>query len=105
MLISDIVLGDVPRWARAVAGLYNRAVSRALSEPSYVRALEAAGLKAVRVLDRQEYGRESISNMIRSELDLQAPGVKARLGRLVERPLVEIAANRVTSIRVYARRA
>lgn len=103
MLISDIVVNDVPTWARRVAGFYNKAAGAALSERDYLAALRRAGLRDVEIRERHVYERDDVASMVDSELGLGAVTLKQRLGRWIKKPLIRAAAGKVVSIRVYAR--
>ena len=57
MRVSDIVVEDMPAWAREHMGLYASCVSGAVSQTEYVEGLAKAGLADIRVLERFPYGQ------------------------------------------------
>ena len=73
MLISDIVVEDLPDWVRADKVLYSACVAGAISEAEYVAGLGAAGLQAVEVRDRLVYDCCQIEALYRDELADAAP--------------------------------
>ena len=68
MLISDIVVEDLPDWVRADKVLYSACVAGAISEAEYVAGLTTAGLEAVEVRDRLVYDCCQIEALYRDEL-------------------------------------
>ncbi len=68
MIVSDIVMRDVPDWIRTSAALYSSCVAGAISEQDYVAGLESAGLSDVEVRERIVYDRSQLEGFIRSEL-------------------------------------
>lgn len=68
MLISDIVVEDLPDWIRQNQALYSSCVAGAVSEGDYVNGLKKAGLSHVEVRDRLVYDGSQIKGLIESEL-------------------------------------
>ena len=68
MRVSDIVVEDLPEWARQSAQLYSSCVAGAISEGDYVAGLEAAGLTDVEVTERLVYDTTMVAGLIRSEV-------------------------------------
>jgi SAM-dependent methyltransferase len=68
MIVSDIVMRDVPEWIRTSSALYCSCVAGAISEEDYVAGLEAAGLSEVEVRERIVYDRSQLGGFIESEL-------------------------------------
>ena len=101
--ISDIVIEDVPRWTRWVAGRFSAAIAWSFAEADYLSGLRAAGLEDVAVVVRQRYDASTLAGFLDAELSS-----RGRLTRLLLRPLARLlartAAGRVVSIKVHARR-
>ena len=68
MLVSDIVVRDLPDWVKSDNGLYSTCVAGALSEEEYLAGLRAAGLKDVEVRHRMVYDASQLEAFICSEL-------------------------------------
>ena len=86
MLVSDIVVKDLPELALQSQALYNSCIAGAISEESYVEDLRNAGLKEVEVRERLIYDANQLQAFINSEEDRTetssdccegGPGVKA----------------------------
>jgi SAM-dependent methyltransferase len=114
MLISDIVVGDVPSWVRTIVRVFNASVAAALSEGGYVDGLRRSGLTGVEVRGRHVYEQASIEGMLVAELDglvesRLAGATARRVARSLLAPLAtqvaRVAAGKVTSVQMYARRA
>ncbi len=71
MLVSDIMVSDLPPWARASAALYSSCVSGAISEEEYLAGLRAAGLEA-EVRERLVYDAAQIRELAGSEISAAA---------------------------------
>ena len=69
MLVSDIVVENLPHALRDNQFLYNGCVAGAISESQYVAGLEAAGLSDVKVKSRVLYDSQQIESAIDDELD------------------------------------
>ena len=68
MLVSDIVVRDLPDWVKSDKGLYSTCVAGAISEEEYVAGLRAAGLEEVEVRHRMVYDASQLKAFICSEL-------------------------------------
>lgn len=68
MRVSDIVVADLPDWARRSVGLHASCIAGAVSEAEYLEGLRGAGLVDVKVLERQPYEMESITGLIEAEM-------------------------------------
>ena len=68
MLVSDIVVEDLPDWVRENKALYSACVAGAISESDYVAGLRAAGLADVEVRDRLVYDAGQLEAMYREEI-------------------------------------
>jgi SAM-dependent methyltransferase len=69
MLVSDIVVENLPQALRDNQFLYNGCVAGAISESQYVAGLKAAGLEDVTVKQRVLYDSQQIESAIDDELD------------------------------------
>ncbi len=65
--ISDIVAEALPQALLDSASAYAACVAGAISEASYIKGLEDAGLVDVQVTDRFPYGKEEIEAMIQHD--------------------------------------
>ncbi len=87
MLVSDIVVKDLPELMLQSQVLYNSCIADAISEESYIEGLRNAGLEEVEVRERLIYDANQLQAFINSELEDRAeissdgceggPGVKA----------------------------
>ena len=68
MLVSDIVVRDLPEWIRQNQALYSSCVAGAISEDEYVDGLRRAGLGDVEVRERIVYDAAQLEAFIMSEL-------------------------------------
>ena len=69
MLVSDIVVQDLPDLVKQSQALYNSCVAGAISEEDYVAGLERAGLEGVEVRERLVYDTVQLQAFITSELE------------------------------------
>jgi SAM-dependent methyltransferase len=69
MLVSDIVVENLPDELRDNEFLYSGCVAGAISEAQYVAGLKAAGLGDVTVKQRMLYDSQQIESAIDDELD------------------------------------
>ena len=69
MLVSDIVVENLPQALRDNQFLYNGCVAGAISESQYVAGLEAVGLSDVKVKNRVLYDSQQMESAIDDELD------------------------------------
>ena len=68
MLVSDIVIRDLPDWVKRDQGLYSTCVAGALSEEEYLAGLRATGLEEVEVRHRIVYDATQLEAFICSEM-------------------------------------
>ena len=68
MLVSDIVVQELPAWVRENTTLYSGCVAGAINEEDYIAGLQAAGLTDVEVLDRIVYTSAQLKVFASSEL-------------------------------------
>ena len=102
MLISDIVVEDLPAWVRQNKALYSACVAGAVSEADYIAGLEAAGLTSVEVRDRLVYDAAQVEAMYRDEAADQ--GAADGVGDETIARAAREATGKVASISVYARK-
>lgn len=101
MLVSDIVVKDLPAWIRASEALFSSCIAGAIGEDEYLAGLAQAGLADAAVLERHVYGAAEIADFVRSEL----PGAaRALAGGLVGR-IAAAVEGKIASVRFSARRA
>lgn len=67
--IADLVVDDLPDWARENVALYASCIGGAISEEAYVRGLEEAGLEQVEVRERLVYDAGQLAALVISDLD------------------------------------
>ncbi len=98
MLVSDIVVEDVPDSLLGSAAAYTRCIAGAISECEYLEGLRKAGLEDVEVEDRLVYEPEQVRAI--AESDLVELGLDPKL---VERALDEAQA-RICSAKFSGRK-
>ncbi len=75
MVVSDIVVSDLPEWVRTSEPLYNSCVAGAISEEAYLDGLRQVGLTDVEVSERIVYEAGQLEGLIKSELPDQAESI------------------------------
>lgn len=80
MRVSDIVVEELPAWAKESAELYCSCVSGAIPESDYLAGLEAAGLADVKVTNRLVYDANQVADLVRSEVEGETPTAAASGG-------------------------
>ena len=88
--VSDMVVHDLPGWAREKAASYVACIGGAITEAEYVEGLRAAGLTGVEVTDRLVYTAEQLASFGETDED------REKLAQL---------AGRVQSLRFTGRKA
>jgi len=68
MLVSDIMVKDLPQWVRENEALYSSCISGAISEEDYTKGLEKAGLRNVEVMARFVYDSCQMTGLVKSEM-------------------------------------
>jgi SAM-dependent methyltransferase len=68
MVVSDIVVQDLPDWARKNQSLYSGCIAGAISEDEYLAGLREAGLEKVGVKDRLVYDAAQIKAFLQLEV-------------------------------------
>ncbi len=66
--VSDIVVRDLPQWARESAQLYSSCIAGAISEDQYLAGMEASGLESAQVVERLVYDTTQLEALIGSEI-------------------------------------
>lgn len=69
MLISDIVVKELPEWARTDKSLYSSCIAGAISEEDYIDGIRRAGLTNIEVRERIVYDTVQLRSFIESELN------------------------------------
>lgn len=107
MLVSDIVVQDLPAWVRKSAALYSACVAGAVSEADYLAGLRAAGLIDVEVRERLVYDAAQIAAMVVSELAGPKSAGACCGGGMIEKVVADAAgsfAGQVWSAKFHARK-
>lgn len=110
MLVSDIVVDNLPEELRRNQALYNSCVSGAISEKDYLAGLRNAGLTDVHVRTRHVYDDVQLEGLIESEI--VEPGERkggcgcgcSGVGDVDVAQMATRAAGKVASISVFARK-
>ncbi|UCD75117.1 MAG: arsenite methyltransferase [Phycisphaerales bacterium] len=80
MAVSDIVVQNLPEWARNDPRLYSGCIAGAVSEEEYVEGLNKAGLREVEVIDRVVYNVDQIATFVESEMPADEAGSDCTCG-------------------------
>ena len=108
MLVSDIVVKDLPDWVGRDKGLYSTCVAGAISEEEYLDGLRAAGLGDVEVRDRIVYDASQLEAFIRSDVEGDGQSEPCGCGGSSSgASLSDVArclAGKVWSAKIYARK-
>jgi arsenite methyltransferase len=67
--VSDMVVEELPEWAREMTAAYAACIGGAVSEADYIAGLEQAGLTDVEVTDRVVYTPEQLASFAENEAD------------------------------------
>ena len=68
MLVSDVMVKELPEWVRSNQALYNSCIGGAISEEEYLNGLRLAGMSNVEVMARLVYDNSQMSGLIKSEI-------------------------------------
>ena len=68
MVVSDIVVQDLPDWARENRSLYSGCIAGAISEEDYLSGLNAAGLEGAEIRDRLVYDASQLKSFLLLEV-------------------------------------
>lgn len=105
MLVSDIVVQDLPEWIRRSAELYSACVAGAVSEKEYMEGLRAAGMEDVEVRGSLAYDADQLAAMASFEAGTESAACCGQgLAREVLKQVLEDAAGRIRSVKIYARK-
>ena len=107
MLVSDIVVQDLPDWVRDNDALYHSCIAGAISEEEYLDGLKSAGLTDVEVRERIVYDTSQLEALIGSELPDSAEAVaccaaSAGLGSV--REVATVMVGKIWSAKIFARK-
>ena len=107
LLISDVLVEDLPDWARQSEILHTSCVAGAVSEAEYVGGLRQAGLEDVEIRERMAYDAAQLRSLIDCDLAEAERALADWVGSLGEGELdrmIESIAGKIASARVYARK-
>jgi len=107
MLVSDIVVEELPDWARKSPDLYCSCVAGAISEKEYLDGLKSAGLTDVEVIDRLVYDESQLKVLVKSEMYSAAenPGhVCCDAGEKLAEHIGKTLAGKIWSAKFHARK-
>jgi len=123
MLVSDIVVEDLPPWVLENAAMYSSCVAGAISEEEYIAGLTKAGLTDVEVRSRLVYDADQVEGLVESDFLASGLDEEARVDagcgpataesssccggpspRSLASRLSKEAAGKVASVSFYARK-
>ncbi|UCD30035.1 MAG: arsenite methyltransferase, partial [Planctomycetota bacterium] len=107
MLVSEIVVEDLPEWVRENQALHSACISGAISESEYLDGLRAAGLENVEVRDRLVYDASQLKELIQSELadiEPEVANLAASTNAETVNNIAESLAGKIWSAKFYARK-
>jgi SAM-dependent methyltransferase len=107
MMVSDIVVEDLPDWVRENEILYSSCVAGAISEAQYINGLCQSGLVDIEVRDRLIYDASMLKGLIQSELsdtDSSIAELMESIGQQKAAEVIQQLAGQIWSINVYARK-
>ena len=108
MLVSDIVVRELPDWVRKDQALYSSCVAGAISEADYLEGLRQAGLTEVEVRERIVYDAPQLEAFLSSELPDNdsaggcCGGGVAASGKLAD--LAQTLTGQIWSAKIFARK-
>lgn len=106
MLVSDIVVRELPDWVRQSQALYSSCIAGAIGEDAYLRGLRDTGLTDVEVRERIVYDVAHLEGLIQSELpdnEQAATCCEAAVGRTIGE-LAETLQGNIWSAKIFARK-
>ncbi len=106
MLVSDIVVDDLPQTIRDNQALYNGCIGGAISEAQYLKGLRDAGLVDVEIRKRFVYDAEQLAYMLGDGLHGEDGGSCCGVGPNGAEDADEVGtqlAGRIQSLQIYAR--
>jgi ubiquinone/menaquinone biosynthesis C-methylase UbiE len=107
MLVSDIVVEDLPEWIRQSARLYGACIAGAISEKQYLEGLRAAGLEQVEVRERLVCDESQLAAFVRSETIENVEAAcygGTSLSKELADEVIKTIVGKVWSVRVFARK-
>jgi arsenite methyltransferase len=102
--ISDIVAKEIPKEILENPSLYSSCISGAISEEEYIKGLEKAGIKNVKILDRLTYDETQLKGFIGSELKEGSCGCSGNVRKDLATKWSSDLAGTIASIRIYAQK-
>ena len=113
MLLTDQVVAPLPGWLRQLVALKSPASAKALDRDRYLQTITGSGLINVNLRAQLDYDEAMLRSLVEAELNIKVGLVKAlrtlnreqvlsHLLRPMVKPAIRIAANKVSSIKVYA---
>jgi len=113
MLLTDQVVAPLPGWLRRLVALKSPASAKALDRDRYLQTITGSGLINVNLRAQLDYDEVMLRSLVVSELNIQMGLVEAlrtfnrgqiisHLLRPMVTPAIRVAANKVSSIKVYA---
>lgn len=110
MLVSDIMVKDLPQWVRENKALYSSCISGSISEEEYLTGLEKAGMSNVEVMARLVYDTCHMAGLVKSEMP-EAKKLLSCCGQTSDEAIDKLAASvgdelqgKVWSATVYAQK-
>ncbi len=105
MLVSDIVVKELPDWARQNADLYNSCVAGAISEEDYLQGLRDVGMVELEVRDRLVYDAGQLGVLAGPEISAVKTSCcgSAPNNDLINSVLEQVAGN-VWSAQIYGQK-
>lgn len=107
MLVSDIVVRDLPSWVSQSFAMYASCVAGAISEDEYLAGLRREGLVDVEVRDRLKYDAAQLAALVESDLpeDAKIPSCcGAKIDSKTIRSVAESVEGKVWSAKIFARK-
>jgi SAM-dependent methyltransferase len=104
MLVSDIVVKDLPEEVRRDLKLYCSCVSGAISEAAYLDGMMKAGLGEVEIRERIPYDASSLEGLLASDEDAFEGTGCCSGGNRSPGELAVLLGGRVWSAQIYARK-
>jgi SAM-dependent methyltransferase len=105
--VSDIVVRDLPDWARKNERLYSSCIAGAITEEEYLEGLRQAGLTDVEVRERLVYDNAQLREFIKSELpesDEASSCCGASLDEQTAQQLADVMVGKIWSAKFHARK-
>jgi ubiquinone/menaquinone biosynthesis C-methylase UbiE len=107
LLVSDIVVKDLPEPVRQSKAMYSSCIAGAISEEEYLDGLRTAGLEAVEARDRLVYDAAQLTTFIESEVedaDQAVASCAACQGAATIESLAASLAGKIWSCKFYGRK-